>query len=221
VLLRSIGEGKNRKEEKKTSQSTDIRLYLPPMVETQDALTQELRSFVTFALALKPALTMHRKADTGGPNLTLTISASDQPGEAEIASLEPLMARYKPLKSYLDAILNSNESVATCQPTSNFEPNVHYRLVRISGEQYRIAKEVATRLDRIHGAQEAKDSAVAKKEYDSFHEYLGQQRAALVGEFKGIQLTKAVASYGVGRGAVYDDDCSGLVIFVVIEIFIG
>jgi hypothetical protein len=185
-----------------------------------DTVSQDLRSFVTFALAMKPALTMHRKPDTHGPNLTLTISADDRLSETEIASLEPLMAKYKPLKSYLDAIVNSGESITTCRPTSNFEPNVHYRLIRITGEQYRIAKEVATRLDRIHAAQEAKDPSGAKREYDSFHQYLVQQRAALVGDFQGVQFTNAVASYGVGS-VLADDDCSGLVIFIVVEIFIG
>jgi len=86
-----------------------------------DTVSQDLRSFVTFALAMKPALTMHRKPDTHGPNLTLTISADDRLSETEIASLEPLMAKYKPLKSYLDAIVNSGESITTCRPTSNFE----------------------------------------------------------------------------------------------------
>jgi hypothetical protein len=184
-------------------------------------LSSELRSFVTFALAMKPALTIHRKADTHGPNLTLTISTNDKLSETELASLEPLMAKYKPLKSYLDAVRNSDESITSCKPTSNFDPNVHYRLIRITGEQYRITKEVAGRLDRIHVAHAANDLNTAKKEYDSFHQFLTQQRGALVGDFKGIELTNAVASYGVDRVAAYDDDCSGLVIFVVIEIFIA
>jgi hypothetical protein len=186
-----------------------------------DTISQELRSFVTFALAMKPALTMHRKPDTHGPNLTLTISTNERSGETEIASLEPLMAKYKPLKSYLDAIRNSDESVTSCKPTSNFDPNVHYRLIRVTEDQYRVAKEVAARLDRIHAAHEANDLNTARREYDDFHQYLTRQRATLVGEFKGIELTNAVASYGIDRLAAYDDDCSGLVIFIVIEIFIG
>jgi hypothetical protein len=186
-------------------------------------LSQELRSFVTFALAMKPALTLHRKADDRGPDLTLTISSNEQQREAEIASLEPLMAKYKPLKSFLDAIANTDESVATCQPTTNFEANVHHRLVRITQDQYRIAKEVASSLNRIYVAQEAKDYGTAKKEYDHFHEYLAKQRSALVGEFRGVQFTDAVASYGAGGMARRraDDDCSGLVIFIIIEIFIA
>jgi hypothetical protein len=187
-----------------------------------ETLSQELRSFVTFALALKPALTMHRTADDRGPDLTLTISSNDQLREAEIASLEPLMAKYRPLKSFLDAIMNTDESVATCRPITNFEPNVHHRLIRITEEQFRISKEVATRLSRINVAHAANDLSVAKKEYDDFHQYLTKQRAALVGEFRGIQFTDAVASYGAGRDLRRaDDDCSGLVIFVVIEIFVA
>ena len=95
------------------------------------------RSFVTFALAMKPALTIHRKADTRGPNITLTVSANDHPGElTEIASLEPLMAKYRGLKSYLDAIRNSEEVDHNLRAKSNFETNVHYRLIRITGAQY-------------------------------------------------------------------------------------
>ena len=182
-------------------------------------LSQEVRSFVTFALAMKPALTLHRKADTHGPNLTLTVSVNDQLSEAEIESLEPIMAKYKPLKSYLDAIVNSHELVATCKPTTNFEPNVHYRLIRITEEEYRIAKEVATRLDRIHVEHAAGELDKAKKEYDELHRHLTEQRAALVGEFRGIRFSNGAASYGVGRISA-DEDCSGAVIFVVIEVFI-
>jgi len=184
--------------------------------------TDQLRSFVTFALAMKPAVIMHRKADERGPDLTLKISTSDQLQEAEIASLEPLMAKYQPLKSVLDAIMNTDESVATCRPTTNFEPMVHHRLIRIPEQQFRIAKEVATRLSRINASYVANDLSTAKQEYDEFHNYLTKQRAALVGEFQGIQFSDAVASYGGGRDlARADDDCSGLVIFIVIEIFIG
>ena len=185
-----------------------------------EALSQDIRSFVTFALAMKPAVTMRRKADTNGPLMTLTISPSEQQRESEIASLEPLMAKYKPLKSYLDAIIDSDESVATCRPTTNFEPNVHHRLIRITDQQFKVAKEVAKSLDRIHAAHASNDHQAAKKEYDEFHRYVSKERAALVGEFRGVQFSDAVASYGVSRVAA-DDDCSGLVIFIVIEIFIG
>ena len=81
--------------------------------------------------------------------------------------------------------------------------------------------EVANRLNRIDAAHTAKDHNTTKREYDSFHEYLAQERAHMIGEFRGVQFTDAVASYGIDRVARYDDDCSGLVVFIVIEIFIA
>ena len=181
--------------------------------------SKDFRSFIAAALALKPALAMH----SYGQGVMLTISANEYLGETEIASLEPLMAKYKPLKPYLDGCLRSDLSIATSGHTVSFSPNVHYRLVRITEEQFRTAKEVATRLERIHAAYEAKDLKLAKEEYDGFHEFLDQQRATLIGEFKGIQFTNAVASYGVGSlGSVQPDFvATEAVVFVVIEIFVG
>jgi hypothetical protein len=184
-----------------------------------ETLAKELRSFVTFALALKPKVTLHRKADAHGPQLTLEISTNDRLSKGEVASLEPLLAKYKSLKPYLDAILDTDESIATCKPTVNFEPNVHYKVTRISGDQYRIAKEVAGRLDRIQSAGAANDHKKAKVEYDDFLRYLGDERQALLGEFQGVQFADGVASFGASR--VADGDCSGAVIFVIIEIFIA
>jgi hypothetical protein len=186
------------------------------------SLARDLRSFVTFALALRPALIMQQSAEEDGTGLTLTISATEDLSEPEIASLKPLMARYKPLKPYLDGILKLDKldgSVTISHPTVNFSPNVHYRLVRITEEQYRIAKEVAARLERIYHAHSANDLKSAKSEYDSFHEFLAQQRATLIGEFQGIHFTNAVATYGVGSvGADFVE--TKVAIFVIIELYV-
>lgn len=185
-----------------------------------DTLAQDVRSFITFALALKPAQVIQQNGNEHSASLTLKISASDQLSETEIASLEPLMAKYVPLKPYLDALLKSEISVSTSTHSVNFKPNVHYRLVRITEEQYRIAKEVAARLERIHVAHAANDLRSAKSEYDGFHEFLAQKRSALIGEFKGIQFTNAVASYGVDAVGA-DFVGTQVVVFVVIEIFVS
>lgn len=191
------------------------------MTDTQ-AISDDVRSFVSFALAMKPGVVMHRKADDDGPRLSLTISAEEVDAEAKIASLEPIMEKYRPLRSYLNAMMDSKETVSTCNPTTNFTPGVGYRLVRISQGQFEVAKELATRLDRIHVLHGAGYSNEASKEYDGLHEYLAQQRQALIGDFKGIGFSDAVATYGADRlAAAADEDCSGLVIFIVIEIFIG
>lgn len=183
-------------------------------------ISKELRGFVTFALGMKPVLVMNRTGEEGA-DLTLTISAGERVVDEEVASLEPLMARYELLKPALDAIRNTKESVATCKPTSHFEPNVHYRLIRVTEQQYRIAKEVAARLDRIHAARVEEDDESAQREYDDFHRYLGKERAALIGEFQRVHFSNAEVSFGANRLAAADDDCSGVVIFIIIEVFIG
>ena len=159
-----------------------------------ESLSQNFRSFIAVALALKPALKMH--SHTGGANATLTISATEQLSETEIASLEPLMTKYKPLQPYLDGVLRSDLSFATSTHTVTFSPNVQYRLVRVTEEQFNLAKEVATRLGRISVAHEANDHKLAKTEYDSFHQFLEGQREILTGEFRGIHFSNAVANYG-------------------------
>jgi hypothetical protein len=191
------------------------------MTQTQ-TLADDVRSFVTFALAMKPDVVIHRRADDDGPRMTLTISAEEAEEEAKIASLEPIMEKYRPLRSYLNALIDSDETIATTKPTTNFQPGLDYRLFRISEAQFQVAKELALRLDRIHVLHDTEYVAEASREYDGLHEYLTGQRQALIGEFKGVTFSNAVATYGSDRlAAAADDDCSGLVIFIVIEIFIG
>lgn len=199
-----------------------------------EALADDVRSFISFALAMKPAVVVNRRADAGGPSMTLTLSPVEATTEeanarAGIAGLEPLMEKYRPLRPYLvgiteadgGAVTDSGNVVATCEPTTYFKPGVEYRLVRIPAEQYSAARELATRLDRIHVLDEANYTAEAVKEYDALQEYLKQQRETLVGEFKGITFNDPVPAYGADRLAAADNDCGGLVIFIVIEIFIG
>ena len=181
-------------------------------------VSKQVRSFVAFALAMKPDLVLRRKADASGPHLLLQVSVHDRLSEHEISSLEHLLEKYKPLKSYLDAILNAHEEIATCRPTVNFQPNVHHKLVRLTSEQFAVAGEVAHRAEHVHGLHTAGDHARAAAAYKEFHSYLAQQRTTLAGELKNVEFSDAVGSYGVGR--VADDDCSGAVIFVIIEIFI-
>jgi hypothetical protein len=192
-----------------------------------ETLSEELRSFVTFALAMKPDVRFQRQPDDRGPTLTLTISAAeaetdaDAEVEAKFASLEPIMEKYRPLRPYLQSLIDAKESTTTCTPITSFRPDVEYRLIRISQGQFEVAKQVASQLDRIQVLREAGYSAQAGGEYDKLHEYLADRRQLLIGDFKGVRFSDAVATYGADRLAAADDDCSGLVIFVVIEIFIG
>ncbi|MGY1503683.1 hypothetical protein ACW4TU_45210 (plasmid) [Streptomyces sp. QTS52] len=191
-----------------------------------ETTTEDLRSFVTFALAMKPNIRFQRQSDDVGPALSLTISAeefesdADAELEAKYASLEPLMEKYRPLRSFLQSVIHSKESTATCTPITSFKPGTEYRLVRISEAQFEVAKEVASKLDLIHVLWEADYSAEAGREVDNLHQYLASQRELLTGDFKGVKFSDAAATYGSDRLAAADEDCSGAVIFVVIEIFL-
>jgi len=192
------------------------------MTETQ-TLADDVRSFVTFALAMKPGVVMESKGDHGAPRMSLSISAEEAEAEAKIASLELIMERYRPLRSYLNAMLDSNETVTNCTPTTNFRPGVEYRLDRISNAQFQVAKELASKLDRIHVLHEAGYPGEASREYDALNEYLAKQRQALIGDFKGVQFSDAVATYGTDRHGVRPDiggDCT-VVVFILVEILIG
>ena len=181
-------------------------------------IAKDIRSFVSFALAMKPQVIFHRRADARGPELSITFSAEDG-NENYIEDFEPLMTRYIALKSYLDAIINSGKSIADCSPTINFQPNVHYRMIRLTQGDFEIAKEAATRLRKIQESRETGDQHTAREQYDKLREYLQSQRDAMVGELRNVRLSNATASYGAGRLSV-DGDCTGAVIFVIAEAII-
>jgi hypothetical protein len=191
------------------------------MTETK-SLAEDVRSFITFALAMKPGVVMHTKTDHGAPRMSLTISAERAEVEEKVASLEPLMEKYRPLRSYLNALRDSEETVESCVATTTFTPGVEYRLVRIPQEQFVVAKELATRLDRIHVLNEGGYSEEANSEYDALQQYLANQREILIGDFKGLKFSDAVATYGADHMTITpDDSCVGVIKFIIIEIFIG
>ncbi|GAA2767459.1 hypothetical protein GCM10010103_65010 [Streptomyces paradoxus] len=191
-----------------------------------ETITEDLRSFVSFALAMKPEIRFQRQQDDVGPALTMTISAeeSESAGEAEneawYASLEPLMEKYQPLRPILQSVIDSKESITTCTPITSFKPGMEYRLVRISQTQFEVAQEVASKLDLIQVLREGGYSAEAGQEFDRLQDYLAEKRQLLIGDFKGIKFSDAVATYGADRLASADADCSGAVIFVLAEAFI-
>jgi hypothetical protein len=171
---------------------------------------------------MKPDLVLHRRADDDGPRMTLTIASERAQTEAKIASLEPLMEKYRPLRAYLNALSDSIEPFANTKPTTNFKPGVEYQLIRIPQAQFQVAKELAARLDRIQVLHDAGYVEEASKEYDSLYDYTAKPREELVGEFRGVKFSNAVATFGADRLALRaDEDCSGVVIFIVIEIFVG
>jgi hypothetical protein len=188
---------------------------------TEDTASRDLRSFIALALALKPNVALHTSQKRhDGSSLKLDISVSEREKAAELAELEPLMAKYKTVKPYLDGMIISNLSVSNAAHTVEFSPNVNYKLVRVTKDQLETAKEVAHYLDKIHKAHSDKDNRQAQKEYDEFHEYLSEKRSSLIGEFSGIEFTNAVASYGVAPTRA-DIVSTEALVFVVIKIFVG
>lgn len=190
-----------------------------------ETLSEDLRSFITFALAMKPDVRFQRQPDKTGPALTLSISAEERKDdtriEEKLSGLEPLMEKYRPLRPFLHSVIDTEESTQTCTPITSFKPGVEYRLVQINQAQFDVAKQVAGRLDRIHVLHESGYLKEAEQEYGALDEYLVDQRARLIGDFKNVRFSDAVATFGADRLAAAEVDCSGLVIFIVIEIFIG
>jgi len=186
-----------------------------------DRVEDEIRSFVTFALALKPNVTFHRKPDSRGPELRLSFEAkgggTSSPG---YYSLEPLMERYRQLKPYLDVIARSGEDIANCFPTINFQPNVRYHTIRLTEGEFAIAKETAMHLATIDNALSSNETAAASAAFERFQTFLQVKRDQMIGAFEGLQLANPIASFGAGRVSA-DGDCTGAVIFVIAEVIIA
>lgn len=191
--------------------------------------SDEVRSFVTFALASKPSLSIHRRTRGSVPDTTLTIATKRASvGSDAYTDIDALLAKYESARPYLKNIVESMESIATCTPTVSFEPGVDYALIRISEGQFRLARELASRLEVVREARESGDAEAFRELVESLQSYIAEQRAALVGEFVGTEFSdaeitfgrEAVAAYGADRVATADANCSGAVIFVVIEIFL-
>src|SRR5690349_15394866 len=166
------------------------------MTTTND-LSEDLRSFVTFALAMKPNVRFQRQPDRVGPSVTMSVTAESSGDDADrdmsnkFSDLESIMEKYRPLRPFLQSIIASEESTTTCTPITSFQANTEYRLVRISQGQFEVAKEVAAKLDLIHVLREAGHAEEAGGEYDKLHEYLGNRRQLLMGDFKGVRFADA------------------------------
>ncbi len=186
-----------------------------------DRVENDLRSFVTFALALKPSVTFHRKPDSRGPELSLTFEVKEG-GESKpkFHNIEPLMERYRQLKPYLDVIVRSGEHISNCLPTINFQPNVRYHTIRLTEGEFAIAKETAMHLASIDNAMSSNETTAASAAFNQFQTFLKAKRDHMVGAFKGLQLSNPVASFGAGRVSA-DGDCTGAVIFVIAEAIVA
>ena len=193
---------------------------------------KQVRSFVSFALAVKPSIMAQRHcANEALPGSAIEFKLSDKGtlSKSEVSSLESMIKKYEPIKEYLH-ICDSPEdesgfNIATCSPTVTFQPDVEYQILKLNSEQLKVAKEVARRVDHTYKLHIAKDHAGAKEAHKNLHHYLEQQRAELIGDFKNVhKITEVVGMHGVGKSVDLmrraDFDCGGAVIFVIIEIFV-
>jgi hypothetical protein len=194
----------------------------------------QLRSFISFALASKPTVTIHRHCDDEalpGESVQFTFEQSRSLSSAEVSSLEAMMKKYEPLRELLQAAESPAHAkgfeIETCSPVVEFQPGVSYHIVNVDKAQVDTAREMARRVERTYKLHHAGDHSGARTAYNELHQYLQRQRTALVGGFKDVPtITKAVGMHGVANNralarARADSDCGGLVIFVIIEIFIG
>jgi hypothetical protein len=196
---------------------------------TESEIGKQVRSFVSCALAMKPSVTLHRHcANEALSDTAVQLKFSDTAtlSQSEVASLELMMRKYEPIKPFLHITDSAEDAkvfnIATCQPMVEFQPNVDYQIVKFTSAQFQVAKEVARRVDHTYKLHVAKDVAGAKAAYDQLHDYLQRQRAELIGDLKHVHnITDAVGLRGVGRNVNPDLECGGMVIFIIIEIFIG
>jgi hypothetical protein len=192
-------------------------------------LAKEVRSFVSFALAQKPTVSISETCPTEGsaaiPNNAIEISFDPKKGlsEREVSSIDSLMKKYESIKGSLRSReARSQLDIKTCSPGLTFQADVHYQLLSLNSEQLDVAREVADRVERTHELHTGGKHDAARKEYDDLQKYLTKQRSALLGDLKNVHdFSKVVGSHGVDRRARADSDCGGAVIFVIIEIFVA
>jgi hypothetical protein len=192
-------------------------------------LAKNVRSFVSFALAQKPSVSIRESCPTEGsgaiPNnsIEITFDPKKKLSEREVSSLDSLLKKYESIKGSLrPKHARVDLDIKTCSPTLTFQADVNYQLLNVNSEQLEIAREVADRVERTHELHTGGKHEAARSEYDDLQKYLARQRSTLLGDFKNVNdFSAVVGSHGVDRRARADSDCGGLVIFIVIEIFIG
>jgi hypothetical protein len=204
---------------------------------TQEANTEmdkEVRSFVSFALAMKPTVTFHSNAP--GQSLTdtsVTVKFDDTVDlrdtdltDANTTTLETLLQKYEPIREFLQNAhpLRSVDGfdIMNSFPTVKFQPNVRYQMVQINATQLEIAKEVARLTELTYNSHKAGDQNKAKTQFDDLQSYLSQKRDELVGDFKKAgRISDTIGLHGTGQAGhpeVYD---AGMAAFVIIEIIIN
>ena len=194
------------------------------------ALSKDLGSFVSFALAVKPEVIMHRHCEKdplrgGSVKLAFGKKALQK---NQVDTLESLMKRFEPLKAYLAITDHPDDKrgfdIKTCAPRGEFQPNTEYALISIYEKQLSIAKRIAQMAEKTHASYQAGRHDEAKSNFAELQRTIEAERRALVGDFAKIdRVSGIVGLHGVGQNGnpAADWDCGGAVIFVIIEIFVA
>jgi len=196
-------------------------------------MDKQVRSFVSFALAMKPLVTINRPSAgdaLSDTSVTLkfdhTVNLYDAKlSEAKTTSLETLLQKYEPIKEFLQIAHSPTDvagfNVSTSSPIVNFQPNVRYHVVQINGDQLEIAKEVARRAELVYNSHSAGDHTNAKAQFDDLQTYVSQKRDELIGDFKAAgRINDVVGQRGVGQAGQPEAIEGGAVVFVIIEIYV-
>ena len=185
-----------------------------------EALTHDIRSFVSYALAIGPTATIHNHKTN--ELIEFKFDERRTLGDLELASLERLVEKYGKISRHLpqgkslDAL-----DIHTSRPAVTFEPGTHYRIISIDAEQLRLAKDIAARVAQVHEAHTAGNHDDARHSYDSLVDYVSTERRAFLGDLKDIpEIDSVIGSHAVGRSGDPHAMNGGAVIFVIAEIFI-
>lgn len=188
-----------------------------------------VRSFISLALATdEPRITISANCAEEGQFVGKAVDVEFEPDRAlskkQFASIDQLVKKYESIKNYID-IGGSQSSLQadTCSPIVAFKPGTKYEIVEVSSEQLALAKDVAQRVVKVHSLHTAGDTKGAISEYDALQSFVSTKRSDFLGQFRNIRsLNEAVGVRGIGTNGAprADADCTGAVIFVIIEIFI-
>jgi hypothetical protein len=193
------------------------------------ASATDIRSFISLALAMEqPKITISASCADEGLFLGKSVDVEFEPEKAlskkQFSSIDQLIKKYESIKGYID-IGHPQEKLKAdnCSPIVTFKPSTKYEIIEVSSEQLSLAKEVAQRVVKVHGLHTSGDQKAAKSEYEELQSYVSSKRDTFLGQFRNIRsLNEAVGMRGVGTNGAprADADCTGAVIFVIIEIFV-
>lgn len=187
----------------------------------ENMIGNDVKSFVSFALAMKPTVPI--ATDENSDVVELQFNTNKKLSEREITSIEDLVAKYEKIKK----LLPSGQSLDTMQlhetkPRVSFEPGTNYQIVSIQAEQLSLAKDIAGRVERIYSASQSGKHDEARDMYDELQSFLDEKRTTFLGDFLNVpEIDAVIGTHAVGRNGDPQALGGGAIIFVIIEIYVS